>query len=360
MSSHRVSQSLPSTPTHAGSTAIRAPSLGAPPMGRTAPPRRSAGGGRVGVVSACVVGLLVASPASAGEGPWTVSAGDHTLYLGGDWGRWQDYRGGSGDPQSLGPGVSRGGGLGVWTAGIREGLDVEISVPFQTVRVDDPQAANCTGAPRAGWCATTQGVGRMSLMAKLRLVDEVFRPPVTLSLVGGLETGEHTARYRGRLTNLGEGQSDALAGISMGHSSRAGDQGGWFRAHLTALAALRAGLVGEGFDKVPGNELRAQAGAMWSPRGHVGIGLGAYGFHRLSGDDIGDVSLDSPNGFAQLASTQVSAGLKVHVASEHHMPSLNVSVFRSVVARNAPSDELTVGAGLGWNFPRIRDDPFEP
>lgn len=305
-----------------------------------------------------LAGGLASRPARAGDGPWTLSSGDHSIYAGGDWSRWTRYEADGDADRDMGMGVSRGGFLGVWSVGLREGVEVEVQLPVHTVRVDAPGAGACAAPPARDWCADTTGLGRISARAKFRLVDEVFRPPLTLSLVLGAETGEHNAHLRGRLTNLGEGQSDAFGGLSTGRAAPLGPDGGWYRAHLTALYALRAPLEGEGAAARPGDELRGSLAAMVSPRGRLGLGLELGGHHRLAGEALADIPLGAPNAWAQLQTSQLRAGAKLMVAGDAGRPSLTLGWGRAVWARNAPSDETFVSFGLGWFLSAVAEDPF--
>lgn len=292
----------------------------------------------------------------AGNGPWTLSSGDHALYVGGDWSRWTSYAADGEAGRELEGGVSRSSFLGVWSVGIREGVELELRVPYHTVRVDSFDAPICGASDEM--CTTSQGVGRIGGTVKFRLVDEVFRPPLTVALLVGAESGEHTARYRGRLTNLGEGQSDLLAGLSAGRTASVGAGGGWYRAHLTVLYALRAGLEGTGFSALPGDELRGEAAAMVSPAGRLGLGLTVGGYQRLGGKELDAISPGEPNAWAQLATAQVRAGAKFMVQGQGRLPSLTLGLARAVFAQNNPSDELFMSFGLGWFFSAVEDDPF--
>lgn len=300
--------------------------------------------------------VLLPGVSRAGNGPWTLSSGDHSVYAGGDWSRWTTYAADGDAGRELEGGVSRSSFLGVWSVGIREGVELELRVPYHTVRVDSLDAPICGVGPEM--CATSKGVGRIGGTAKFRLVDEVFRPPLSVALVVGVETGEHTARYRGRITNLGEGQSDVLAGISAGRTASVGSSGGWYRAHLTLLYALRAGLEGTGFSALPGDELRGEAAAMVSPAGRIGLGLTVGGYQRLGGKELADISPGEPNAWAELAAAQYRAGAKLMVQGQGQLPSLTMGLARAVFAQNNPSDELFVSFGLGWYFSAVENDPF--
>lgn len=53
--------------------------------------------------------LLLTTAALAGDGPWTLQGGEHSLYVGGDYYRYGDYTDGSGAPTTLDTGLTASG-----------------------------------------------------------------------------------------------------------------------------------------------------------------------------------------------------------------------------------------------------------
>ena len=288
--------------------------------------------------------------AIAGDGPWTLSGGERNLFLGADWYRFQDYAGGDGDTRQMGPGVTSAGFTGFWTVGLSSGVELEVKVPVVSVRVDDPEAAACAAAPRAGWCANTSGIGNVGATVKGRAIDELRGAPLSLALVAAARSGEPYARDRGRLTTPGDAQTDVGAGVTLGRTDVAGR--GWYRASAETLYWQRFAHRTDGADGGPANEISWSTAAVLAPRPRFSIGPAATGFHRLGGGDLEQADLQDINAFPSLKATQVQAGAKAAWYGENDGPTLAVTVLRTVWARNNPADTLVISAGVGWFSPR--------
>ena len=210
---------------------------------------------------AFMTALSGARPALGGEGPWTLQPGEHNLYFGALSYRYGAYDTGASVSQ-LPTEVIGTELMGVWSYGLFEGLELEVRVPYEAVRVGDPRAALCRDSPRRRWCAPTRGVGDMTLLVKTRLLDEVYAAPVTVSGVWGVRTGETYSATRGRLTTLGTGQTDFGGALSIGRADVLGK--GWYRASGSLGYWYRVPHVTEP-DKVPADEFQFDVGGAVAP-----------------------------------------------------------------------------------------------
>lgn len=297
----------------------------------------------VAVAAALALGVT-ASVAQAGEGPWTLQQGEHNLYFGLQSFRYGDYDAGTSSAE-LDTEVIATGLVGVWSYGLAEGLELELQLPYESARVGNPRAEACTSAPRRKWCAPNAGLGDAAILVKTRLVDEVYAAPLSVSAVWGVRTGEAYSQTRGRLTNLGDGQTDLGGTLTAGRTDVLGS--GWYRVaasvgywyHLPHVAVP---------DKVPADELRFDLNASVAIVPSVSIGPAVYGFHRLGGVDIAQADLSSINGFSSLDAMQVQAGGKLSLHPPGALGTVTVGVLRTVAARNNPTDTLALCFGVGF------------
>jgi len=306
-------------------------------------------------VSALLAAFVSPSSVRAGEGPWTLQSGEQNVYVGLQTFRYGEYDGG-GTQQSLDTDVIATGLVGVWTLGLAQGYEVELQLPWESARVGDPNAPACTQAPRGGWCAPTSGVGDAALLVKTRFIDEVFQGPLSVSGVFGLRTGEAYSKYRGRLTNLGDGQTDLGASLTAGRTDVL--RNGWYRVHATAGYWYRLPHT-DIDDKVPADELRYDFSAVASIVPALSLGPALYGFQRLGGQELGAADLSDINGFSSLDAAQIQAGGKLGLHPPGGYGTVSLGVLRTVYARNNPTDTLAISVGVGFFFDRGEDIEVE-
>jgi len=295
------------------------------------------------------------SVAWAGGGPWTLDAGASNLYLGLEHARYASVRTARG-VRDLDGGLTAISATGVATLGLFEGAEFEAIVPFSRVRHQRPDGDLCAGPNRpADWCDVTTSLANVQLAVKGRLLDEAALNPVSISVAGLVRSGEAYSEKRGRLTALGEGQTDVGAQVSVGRTASAMGAG-WYRASATVGYWYRLPLdTSDG--KVPADDLVAATSMVVSPVKRLGIGPIANLFHRLGGDDLGEsLNLTDPNGFAALAASQLKVGGQVALYGDHGL-TVTADLLATVWARNNPSDAVGIGVGIGWYRPRGgRDD----
>jgi hypothetical protein len=296
-----------------------------------------------------LIALLGSSTAQAGDGPWTLAPGDQSAYFGVGTFRYKAFAGESPGAGTLGEGVTAVGAVGVYSRGLAHGVEVEAVLPLERVRVNTPTDSLCTGADRPrDFCATTSGVGDLSVVLKGRIVDELYLSPVTVAVAAGLRSGELYADDRDRLTTLGDGQTDLGGGVSVGRTDLIGP--GWYRVGAWGWYWYRFPNAVEGDRKIPADELSYTLEATLSLHPRFGFGPALQGFQRLDGLDLNQVEVGTPNAWSELKASQVQVGGKVGIYSPAG-PTLAIAVLRTVYARNNPSDTLVFSVGLGWYFP---------
>lgn len=286
----------------------------------------------------------VAPSARAGEGPWTLQPGEHNLYLGLNSFRYGDFDSG-GTAAELSTDVIATGGVAVWTHGLAEGLEMELQLPYESARVGDPSVASCRAGPRRAWCAPTAGLGDLALLVKTRFLDEVYAAPLTMSAVWGVRTGEAYSGKRGRLTTLGDGQTDFGGTLALGRTDVLGR--GWYRAGGSVGYWWRVPHTVEPV-KIPADELRYDLSVVVAVVPSLSVGPAVYGFHRLGGVDLGEADLSDINGFASLDAAQALAGAKVGLHPPGAVGTVSLGVLRTVAARNNPTDTLAISLGVGF------------
>ncbi len=308
------------------------------------------------------LGCSLSPVALAGDGPWTLGEGDQNIYAGVDYFRYASFLDGDGDEQHLSTGVTATGLTGVYTLGLANNFEVEIKVPLESVRVNRPEEdSSCANPPRKGFCETTTGVGDIALALKGNLVSERYVSPVSVSGSIGLRSGEAYAGKRGRLTTLGDGQTDLGAGLSVGRTDILGK--GWYRAAMTGWYYYRFanGEVSSNGStvKVPSDDITFSLTSTFAPWSRFGVGPVVYGFQRMGGVSFSEADLSTMDGFASLRASQIQAGGELGVYSRAGGPTVSFAVLRTIYARNNPSDTLVVSMGLGWYVPGRSADLLE-
>ncbi|MFK7930686.1 MAG: hypothetical protein AB8H79_21045 [Myxococcota bacterium] len=298
--------------------------------------------------------VLFAAFAGAGTGPWTLDAGEHNAYVGVDYGQFQTIGRPGQDAAKLQTGLNAAQVTGVWTAGIIDGVDMELVVPLKRAWATDDRTSFCVQSRPDDWCEPTQGVGNVGLHFRGRLLSEDNFRPITLSARLGLRTGAAYAGQRGRLTTLGDGQTDLGAGLSIGRTGTAGKA--WYRVSMAADYWLRFRLATTDGRRVPGDELAAGVDALGSPVPWLGMGVSAAGFHRLWGVGLGDVRLGDRDAWVSLAASHVRVGPKVAFYTKNHWTFFSTVQF-TAAAKNAPSDMIwgTVGVGRFFRKPETTE-----
>lgn len=291
---------------------------------------------------------LTATLAAAGDGPWALPAGASNVYVGTYYVRFDtvDTQGGA---VGLDEGVATNGLVGVLSLGLTEQIEAEASVSAVRSRHLDPGSATCTRPGRPDdFCALSQGFGPGSLSVKGLLLDEAQLRPLSVSVSGRLRSSDWVSEARGRLTALGEGQTDLGAVVSAGRTATMGDTS-WYKVHLDVGYWHRLPL--EGPPKVPGDEIVARMGSLMAPTGVWAVGPVVDFLLRPSGSDLGqEVDLSNPNGFASLRVGQLKVGGTAAVIGERGV-TVSVSGYGTAWAWNNPTDSFVVSAGLGWYRP---------
>lgn len=286
---------------------------------------------------------LAVATALAGDGPWTLGPREDNLFLGVDYYQYSLFEGGSGGELQVPSALTATALTGVWTTGLRHGVEAELKIPFERVRAQDPEGCEAI-APVQGWCRTSAGIGDLGAQLKVRLLDELYGPPFTVSASAGLRSGEAYADRRGRLTTLGDGQTDVGGGLSLGRTDVLGR--GWYRVGLDAWYWYRFPVEGA----LLKDEVTASFAGMLSVWPSFAVGPAVHGFWRLGGVDVAASDPSSPDRWATLAARQVQAGAKIGVYAVPGGPTFSLTLLRTVAARNNPTDTVVVSAGLGWFF----------
>ena len=296
--------------------------------------------------------LALSGEARAGTGPWTLYPGSNSLYVALESSRSTRFATGElGDDKAFaGEGPASVGLQGVLSFGQQRNAEVEIAVPWRQVRV--PRVDACSSLPE-DYCATTRGLGVISVRGKAMLLDELRGPPISLAIGPELRVGELPEAARARLTNLGEATTDLGAFAAVGH---VGLIGSWGWSGATEFGGrLRSPQTRIDGRAEPGAEVFGNAELLLTPHERVSIGPTASGLLRPSGADWPDVTIGDPEAFGSLRVGSALAGGKLLVRSGGHVTFVT-SVLRTVAARNNPSDTLTVSVGVSLLNP-LRPDP---
>ena len=285
------------------------------------------------------------SPARGGEGPWALEPHVYNLYLGADYFRYSQMNDGLGQTAiDIGTGLSAFAVNGVWTVGLRPGIEGELKLTYEAVRVNQPDVALCTEDKPTDWCEPTAGVGDLTGTLKARVLNEFSGAPLTLSVLGLVRSGEAYANRRRRLTTLGDGQTDLGLALSVGRKANLGIQnlrfqvtGGYYYRFPNQRLADR---------KVPTDEVFGQADLAWGPVPSFEIGPTAVGFSRIGGINIPELDFFDHDAWNQTAAAQIKVGGRIALFSIQRR-TLSASVLYTVFARNNPANTLSITIGGG-------------
>jgi len=298
--------------------------------------------------------LATAGSAHAGSGPWMVSPGDASVYVGTEYQRLTELvihdDGVEAGTVPVDDGLESTGVVAVASYGLRERLELELEVPWYRVEANRTDGAVCSALGMQA-CATSQGLGVVSARAEGLLLDELAGAPLSLSVSGILRLGAFTSDTRARLTNLSEGTTDVGGALAVGRSGGlgAGFWSGWVEAGWRHRFpnTERRGVA------IPGGELTADADLLGGLQPWWSVGPSVSLLHRPGGFDFADIDLSSPDRLAELRVLSLRAGGKLVLRSSERT-SFVVSAHKAVVVRNNPLP-FSLGVGLSVQPRRKRD-----
>ncbi len=290
----------------------------------------------------------VTLPARAGSGPWTLSEGSSSLYLGTEYrqlrhiapdGEW------FGDGSDLGTSIRFVTVQGVVSYGLLDRFELEATLPWVYAHASRPDAAVCYALGQSA-CGKVESVGLIDVRGKVRLLDELAGPPVTISVGPVLRIGEFGHTTRARLTAITEGQSDVGAFAVLGRSAGLGASG-WWSGYLDAEYRYRIPNIEVGGVKIPSDEVASSAQVMVSPWGVVAFGPELFFDARTGGESLATKDDADPDRFASLKYTLVQYGGKVIVTSNRRWSAI-FGATGTLYARDTASDLWSVSAGISW------------
>jgi len=290
-------------------------------------------------------------PSWAGDGPWVAGNGNASLFVGLEGQRIDrlHIRDAQGQAEiiDVDDGISTLGVKAIGTVGVRDRFEVEFAVPWYQARANRQDGPLCTLLGLQA-CATTEGIGIVSVRAKGTVLDELYGAPVSLAV--GLETrfGQLTSGTRARITNIGEGTTDVGLFTAVGRSARLGSKGYWM-GFVEGLGRYRIpnsrSYEGSNAEEraAPGFEVAMSTKALFGWNSHVGLGPVADLYTRPMGFNFGDLDLDNIDRFAALKVLHMRVGAQVLLRANDRL-SFTGSVTHTVVAQNNPyTTVLSIG-----------------
>ncbi len=299
-----------------------------------------------------LIAALLASPlAQAGSGPWSLSPGDHTLYLGVEAQRFDHLALSSGsgadDVLQVSDGMQTFGVKAIASLGLLPRLEGELVLPWQSVRNNRPSDFPCDALGLKA-CEPTSGVGIIRARLKGQWLDQLVGAPLSAAIGTELRLGQLTASTRQRLTNRGEGTMDVGGFASFGRTGGLGN--GYWSAFLEGGGRYRS--KNRSYDAVdaPGAEFWAEGELFLAPSRAVAIGPTAAWISRPEGVDIEEMLADTSivldrDRLSALTFMSAQAGLKALVRTGNAVTT-SVGVSRTIYAVNNPTDVWSVDLGL--------------
>lgn len=303
--------------------------------------------------------LLASLPhAFATPGPWLLSPRDASVYVGTEFQRFGTLAGDGGsfsdDKQAVDSGITTVGAQAYLSYGLVPRVQVALDVPWYYVQANRTDGPVCTTFGLDA-CSSTKGLGLVDLTVQGLILDEFYGAPLSLAAGAELRQGEHTAKTRARITNLGEGTTDVGGYLAVGRTGGLGASGNW-SGYLGAGGLYRFPNVESGDGKpIPGSELTGTAEVLFGIGRVVSIGGTTAFLWRPSGVDVSGVDLADPDRFASLRVTNVRPGLKLLLRSSENVV-FSTSVLGTAYANNNPSDTVTISAGVSAYLPGRRPE----
>ena len=196
---------------------------------------------------------------------------------------------------------------------------------------------------------TNTGLGTVEMALKYRAVSEGSGSPVSVSVYAGAATGAGHADSRGDMYNLGDGATSVVGGLGVGKLGFWSKGTWWAKANVQYH--YRLALQTLDGQKVPADDIAddLEVGLQVHPR--VGLAAGAHGFYRFGGYDIGSwpSELDSDLKWASLDAGALLAGGKALIYATDYT-SVDIGVFKTVWAKNNPTDNLVASIGASVYF----------
>ena len=304
---------------------------------------------------------LFVLPSSAGSGPWVLSEGETSVYLGAESQRIDRLALASGmgadDVLNVDDGIETTGVKAVVSHGIRKGVELELDVPWARVEANRPDGDVCTLLGPAT-CARTQGLAPVRVKVKGLVLDELYGAPLSVALAATARFSQWTGPKRGRITNLGEGTTDYGAGLALGRSGGLGQ--GFWSAHVDTEWRYRLSNVADASPPVPGYEVLVDAEVFAGARSWWSIGPTLSWYERPQGVDVEDLLGDPQlavdiDRFARLRVRAVRVGGKLLIRSSERT-TLVLGGFTTAAAVNNPVvSGASIGLGLQPRSPRAED-----
>lgn len=294
-----------------------------------------------------LLALSLCAPAVASEGPWTVGAGTASVYVGVESERITRLAGAEGSYGEgildVDEGISKSAIKAIVSYGLAPGTEIELAVPWASNHMNRTDGPLCA-ALGAETCRPTQGLGVLDLRVKRMLLDELSGPPISLSV--GLEArfGMLAWSTHKRLTNLGDGTFDLGGSAWVGRSGGMGAKGYW---SISAGGDVRYRFpnLTAGDTDVPGWETDGLVELLFAPRSVVAFGPEFGWFARPVGTDVETANLADPDWISGLSVTRFAVGASVHLRARQGV-TFSLAAFRNVWARNNPTDDFLLSAGV--------------
>ena len=293
--------------------------------------------------------FLLVLPCFAGSGPWVLSEGETSIFLGAEAQRFDRLALSSGmgasDVIDTDDGIESTLVKGVVSHGIRKGVELELDVPWARVEANRPDGPVCASLG-AATCSRTQGLAPVGVQVKGLVLDELYGAPVSMSVAATGRFGQWTGPRRSRVTNLGEGTTDLGAAVALGRSGGLGQ--GFWSAHVDTEWRYRLSNIADASPSVPGYEIIIDAEALGGARSWWSLGPTLSWFERPQGIDVEDLLSDPElavdiDRFARLRVRNVRVGGKLLIRSSERT-TLALGGFATAAAVNNP---VVAGASIG-------------
>ncbi len=311
------------------------------------------------VVPLLTLTALFLEPALAGSGPWVISEGDTSVYMGVESQTISKLALSTGayatdDLLPVDDGIETTSAKVVLTHGIRRRIEMDIDVPWVRVEANRPGGASCTSLGK-GTCATTRGFAPITTRVKGLVLDELRGSPIGLSIGGAVRFGQWTSPTRDRVTNLGEGTTDIGPTLAIGRSGGLGD--GYWSAHVDTAWMFRGSNVADASPPIPGNEWTVDAELLGGLQTWWSLGPVVTFWTRPQGVDVEDLLGDPAlatdiDRFARLRAHSVRVGGKLLLRSS----SRTTFVAGAWTTAGAVNNPLVTGVSIGLSVqPRPRN-----
>ena len=297
--------------------------------------------------------LALTSPASGGNGPWTLGDGDISMYGEAQYQQWQRAAGATGEVMSIGNRVLLTRLNAGFSYGLLPRLEIEGKLGLAISTTSDPSLGPCAELS----CKSLIGLLPIEAKLKWQILDEISGPPISLAIAATTRMGAHTAGDRHRITSYGEGTTDFGGLLPIGRTGGLGSIGYAIWADVQYRHRVPVGIPPAAdapeseTGTIPADEIVVVTDWMLLATNQISFGPTLDFLYRIDGTTLAEMSPLQRDSIASLHAKVLKVGAKTGIRSSNNT-AINIAFLYTVYARNNPSDLFLLSIGVSGFKPK--------